>query len=174
MTPAGGSSGQPPAEDEVPATRQTQSAPVRSRENRAGDQSRKEAPVAVLKLYNKTGDDKAKKLQEGTEKALGYIPQSVQALGRNGSFLQAMRRLQDAAGDGALDSKTRELIAIAVSAVNGCTYCVSAHRKALLEEEGASEEEITAAVEVGAMMSAYNNFIKSAGLDLDIVPEDEG
>lgn len=122
--------------------------------------------MAITKLYNKTGDEKAKKIQEGIEKKFGFIPETFQAMGQNGNFLEAIMSLSEAAGKG-LDAKTKELIAIAVSAAGGCAYCVDAHR-ALALQAGVTEEEITAAIEVAAMMSAFNAFNKSINLNHDI------
>ncbi|MFI4912058.1 MAG: carboxymuconolactone decarboxylase family protein [Sedimentisphaeraceae bacterium JB056] len=122
--------------------------------------------MAITKLYNKDGDAKAQEIQGGIEKAFGFVPEVFQAMGRNGDFLEALTSLADAAGKG-LDPKTKELISIAVSAVNGCDYCVEAHR-ALALKAGVTDEEITAAIEVASMMSAFNNFNKSLDLKRDI------
>ncbi len=122
--------------------------------------------MAITKLYNKTGDEKAKEIQKGIEKKFGFVPEVFQAMGRNGDFLESLLNMADSAGKG-LDPKTKELIAIAVSAVNGCEYCVEAHR-AIALGAGITDEEITAAIEVGAMMSAFNNFNKAIGLKRDI------
>ncbi|MDQ0291435.1 carboxymuconolactone decarboxylase family protein [Oligosphaera ethanolica] len=122
--------------------------------------------MASVKLYNKTGDAKAQQIQENVEKKFGFVPEVFQAMGRNGDFLGSLMQLSDVAGKG-LDPKTKELICIAVSAVNGCEYCLSAHR-AIAKGAGATDEEITAAVEVAAAMSAFNNFNKAIGLTIDI------
>jgi len=122
--------------------------------------------MASVKLYQKDGDAKAVKMQEGIEKKFGYLPEVFQVMGRNGDFLDSLLQLNTAAGKG-LDPKTKELIAIAVSAVNGCEYCLSAHR-AGAKAAGVTDEEITAALEVAALMSAFNNFNKAIGLKIDI------
>ncbi|MFA6724325.1 MAG: carboxymuconolactone decarboxylase family protein [Lentisphaeria bacterium] len=118
------------------------------------------------KLYNKDGDAKAANIQKGLEKKLGFLPEAFQVMGRNGDFLEAMLQLHEVAGKG-LDPKTKELIALAVSAVNGCVYCFDAHR-AFAKQAGVSDEEITAALEVVAQMSAFNNFNKAISLNSDI------
>ena len=105
---------------------------------------------------------KAVELQNGIEKKFGFVPEVFQAMGRNGDFLQEALHLGEVAGKG-LDPKTKELIAVAVSAVNGCEYCLSAHRGAA-KAAGVTDEEI----EVAAMMSLYNNFNKALGLKLDL------
>ena len=122
--------------------------------------------MAGVKLYNKTGDEKAVRTQEEIEKKIGFIPEVFQAMGRNGDFLQAAMHIADVAGQG-LDAKTRELIIIAVSAVNGCAYCLDAHRSAALAA-GVTDEEITAAIEVAASISLYNNFNKAISLNSDL------
>lgn len=122
--------------------------------------------MAGVKLYNKTGDEKAVRTQEAIEKKFGFIPEVFQAMGRNGDFLQAAMHIADVAGQG-LDAKIRELIIIAVSAVNGCAYCLDAHRSAALAA-GVTDEEITAAIEVAASISLYNNFNKAISLNSDL------
>ena len=122
--------------------------------------------MAGVKLYNKTGDEKAVRTQEAIEKKFGFIPEVFQAMGRNGDFLQAAMHMADVAGQG-LDAKTRELIIIAVSAVNGCAYCLDAHRSAALAA-GVTDEEITAAIEVAASISLYINFNKAISLNSDL------
>lgn len=122
--------------------------------------------MAAVKLYNKTGDEKACKIQKDLEKKFGMLPEVFQAMGRTGDFLQAMINLDAAAGKG-LEPKVKELIAVAVSAVNSCGYCLDAHRVMALKA-GATEEEITASLEVAAMMSAFNKFNTALGLNHDI------
>jgi AhpD family alkylhydroperoxidase len=122
--------------------------------------------MAIVKLYNKSGDTKAQQIQDKIEKKFGFLPEVFQAMGRNGDFLNTLMQLAEVAGKD-LDPKTKELICIAVSAVNGCDYCLSAHR-AMAKGVGVNDEEITAAIEVAAAMSAFNNFNKSLGLNIDI------
>lgn len=122
--------------------------------------------MASVKLYNKTGDEKAVKIQNSIESQFGFLPEVFQAMGRSGDFLEAIMNLADKAGSG-LDPKTKELISFAVSAANNCGYCVDAHR-ALALKAGATDEELTAALEIVSMMSAFNNFNASIGLNHDI------
>lgn len=122
--------------------------------------------MASIKLYEKNGDAKAKAIQENLEKAFGKLPNVFKAMGRNGDFLEAILKLSESAGRG-LDPKTKELIIIAVSAVNGCTYCLDAHRSAAMAA-GVTDDEITAAIEVAAAISAFNSFNKSIDLVSDL------
>ena len=122
--------------------------------------------MASVKLYEKSGDAKAKAVQENLEKMFGKLPNVFKAMGRNGDFLEAILKLSESAGRG-LDAKTKELIIIAVSAVNGCTYCLDAHRSAALAA-GVTDEEITAAIEVAAAISAFNSFNKAIDIESDL------
>lgn len=122
--------------------------------------------MAITKLYNKTGDKKAVKIQDGIEKAMGFLPEVFQAMGRNGGFLESVTMMAETAGKG-LDPKTKELICIAVSVANGCGYCVEAHRTLALKA-GLTDDEITAAIEVAAMISMFNTYNKAIGLNNDI------
>ena len=122
--------------------------------------------MASVKLYEKNGDAKAAAIQGNLEKAFGKLPNVFKAMGRNGDFLEAILKLSESAGRG-LDAKTKELIIIAVSAVNGCTYCLDAHRSAALAA-GVTDDEITAAIEVAAAISAFNNFNKAINIESDL------
>ncbi|MCA9716016.1 MAG: carboxymuconolactone decarboxylase family protein [Myxococcales bacterium] len=125
--------------------------------------------MAHVKLYDGAGDEKARRTQDNIRRSLGALPATFQAMGRSGAFLQSMLQLEDAAGKN-LDEQVRQLIALAVSAANGCSYCLLAHR-ALALKAGASDEEVSGALEIAAMMSAYNTFNKAIGLEHDITPE---
>lgn len=122
--------------------------------------------MASVKMYQGTGDAKAAAIQEKLKKNFGFLPEVFQAMGRNGDFLEAALKVAEVSGKG-LDPKTKELIIIAVSAVNGCKYCVDAHRAAALHV-GVTDEEITAAIEVASAISLYNNFNKAIGLVSDL------
>jgi len=54
---------------------------------------------------------------------------------------------------GALDNKTKQLIAVAVAHVTQCPYCIRSHTKYALRK-GASKEEIMEAIWVAAEMRA--------------------
>lgn len=55
--------------------------------------------------------------------------------------------------DGALPSKTKELIAVAVAHVTQCPYCIRGHTELALKK-GATEQEIMEAIWVAAEMRA--------------------
>lgn len=122
--------------------------------------------MASVKMYEKSGDAKAQEIQNAVEKKFGKLPEVFQAMGRNGDFLEAVLKVSEAAGNN-LDPKTKELIIIAVSAVNGCTYCLDAHRSAALLQ-GVTDEEISGAIEVASAISLFNTFNKAIDLNSDL------
>jgi len=61
---------------------------------------------------------------------------------------------------GALDEKTKQLIAVAVAHVTQCPYCIDGHTK-LAARKGASDEEIMEAVWVAAEMRAGGAYAHS-------------
>ena len=122
--------------------------------------------MASVKLYSKTGDSKAQEIQSGIEKKFGRIPEVFQAMGHSGDFLESALKVSEAAGSN-LDPKTKELIIIAVSAANGCTYCLDAHRSMALML-GVSDEEISGAIEVAGAISLFNTFNKAIDLKSDL------
>ena len=54
---------------------------------------------------------------------------------------------------GALDARTKQLIAVAVAHVTQCPYCIHGHTRGA-QREGASEQEIMEAIWVAAEMRA--------------------
>ncbi|MBV8963625.1 MAG: carboxymuconolactone decarboxylase family protein [Hyphomicrobiales bacterium] len=62
--------------------------------------------------------------------------------------------------EGALPTKTKQLIAVAVAHVTQCPYCIRGHTKAALRQ-GASKEELMEAIWVAAEMRAGGAFAHS-------------
>ena len=63
--------------------------------------------------------------------------------------------------DGALDGKTKQLIAVAVAHVTQCPYCIRGHTQGALKA-GATEAEIMEAIWVSAEMRAGAAYAHSA------------
>jgi len=72
--------------------------------------------------------------------------------------------------DGALPSKTKELIAVAVAHVTQCAYCIRSHT-ARAKLKGASEKEIMEAIWVAAEMRA-GGAISHSAIAIDAMGED--
>src|SRR5690554_7407614 len=85
-----------------------------------------------------------KATRELAEKKAGLAPQNIEAW-RN--FSRTVFKA------GALDEKTKELIAVAVAHVTQCPYCIRAHTPKAMRK-GASKEAIMEAIWVAAEMRA--------------------
>jgi uncharacterized peroxidase-related enzyme len=66
-------------------------------------------------------------LLEAVQKQLGSVPNLFRVVGNSPAALEGYLGLNGALGKGTLEAKTRERIALAVSELNGCDYCLSAH-----------------------------------------------
>ena len=71
--------------------------------------------------------------------------------------------------EGALPTKTKQLIAVAVAHVTQCPYCIRGHTSAALQQ-GATAEEIMEAIWVAAEMRAGGAYAHSA-LALDEIEQ---
>ncbi|MCZ7590902.1 MAG: carboxymuconolactone decarboxylase family protein [Kiritimatiellae bacterium] len=71
--------------------------------------------------------------------------------------------------DGALDAKTKQLIAVAVAHTTQCGYCIRGHTKGALHA-GATEEQIMEAIWVAAEMRAGGAYAHST-VALDVMNE---
>lgn len=87
-------------------------------------------------------------------------------------ILDAFRSFsQQVFADGALPSKTKELIAVAVAHVTQCPYCIRSHTKRAMLK-GATEKEIMEAIWVSAEMRAGAATAHSA-LAIDAMKQEE-
>ena len=86
-------------------------------------------------------EPKAKALLESVEKKMGATPNLMRTMANAPAVLEAYVGFRNALGAGLLSLKTREQIALTVSELNGCQYCLSAHT-ALGRMVGLSDEEI--------------------------------
>jgi uncharacterized peroxidase-related enzyme len=69
-------------------------------------------------------------------------------------------------GDGALDPLTRELIYIAVSTANGCSYCIHSHTAAA-KQKGMTEAQHMHLLAIIGMASETNNLATAMQIPVD-------
>ncbi|MBL9125782.1 MAG: carboxymuconolactone decarboxylase family protein, partial [Planctomycetaceae bacterium] len=77
-------------------------------------------------------------------KNIDFVPNFWKTLASHPPLLeQTWLRLKSAMAPGKLDPLTKEIIALAVSATNGCRYCINSHTAAVkklgLDDEGLGE-----------------------------------
>ncbi len=83
----------------------------------------------------------AAQLLQGVESKLGFAPNIMRTMANSPAVLQGYLDFSQALSKGNLSPKFREQIALAVSEVNACQYCLSAH-SAIGRLVGLSEEAI--------------------------------
>lgn len=72
---------------------------------------------------------------------------------QNDTWKKFKRFNEAAMADGALPSKTKELIALGVALTTQCSYCLEIHREAT-EKAGATQEEIAETIMVAGALRA--------------------
>jgi uncharacterized peroxidase-related enzyme len=75
---------------------------------------------------------------------LGFVPNMFKTIASNPTVLEAVMSLQGTMGR-VLDARTRHSIALAVSQVNDCDYCLAIHTYSSSKFGGMSSEEIALA-----------------------------
>ncbi len=92
-------------------------------------------------LDSDTVTGSAKRLLQGVEHTLGFAPNILRTMANSPAVLKGYLNFSGALSQGAFSPKLREQIALAVSELNDCQYCLSAHA-ALGRMAGLSEEAI--------------------------------
>lgn len=68
-----------------------------------------------------------------------------------------------------LDAQTREIIALAVSATNGCGYCVNSHTTAL-RKLGLSTETLGEVLAIAGLFNMTNTLAEGYQVEPDVLP----
>ncbi|GIX26169.1 MAG: hypothetical protein KatS3mg123_0050 [Burkholderiales bacterium] len=106
------------------------------------------------------------------KKAFGlpFVPNLFKAMANHPAYLRATwQRLKVIMGPGTLDRKTKEIIALAVSATNGCEYCINAHT-ATLKAMGFGDAEVTELMAVVDLFNGFNKFLDGLRVESDLRP----
>ncbi|PKO72201.1 MAG: alkylhydroperoxidase [Betaproteobacteria bacterium HGW-Betaproteobacteria-14] len=97
-----------------------------------------------------------------------FVPNLFKVMAHNPAYLKASwERVKVVMGPGLLDRKTKEMIAVAVSAVNGCDYCVLAHTAAL-KSMGVGDGELVELMAVVDLFSGFNKLLEGLQVPPDI------
>jgi AhpD family alkylhydroperoxidase len=109
-------------------------------------------------------------------KNLDFVPNFWRVLATNPVQLQlvwtTLKTLMhpEAAGrKSALEPATREIIALAVSATNGCSYCVNSHTAAL-KKLGLSTEAIGEVLAIASLFNMTNALADGYQVEPDVLP----
>ncbi len=82
-----------------------------------------------------------KELYDALQKKMGRLPNMVLHLGHSSEALKAFINMSGAASHTSLNPKLREEIALSISQIDNCTYCLAAH-SALARSHGVPDQEI--------------------------------
>jgi uncharacterized peroxidase-related enzyme len=74
-----------------------------------------------------TATGNVKTMLDGVQKGLGITPNLFRVAAQSSPALEALTSMFGAASKGHLDARTREAIALTVSEIDSCDYCLSAH-----------------------------------------------
>ena len=109
-------------------------------------------------------------------KGLDFVPNLWRALATNPDHLELVwRQLKalmhpEAAGrTSRLDAKTRETIALVVSATNGCSYCVNSHTAAL-KKLGVDGETLGEILAIAGLFNQTNALADGYQIEPDVLP----
>lgn len=129
------------------------------------------AMIALISEQEAT--DKVKEIYEQIQKAFGlpFVPNLFKAMAHNPDLLEAnWTRVGTIMGRGTLDRKTKEMIAVAVSATNNCEYCINAHTAAL-RRMGMTDAELLELMAVVDLFNGFNKFADGLKIESDLKPE---
>lgn len=85
------------------------------------------------------------------------------------TLARVWRDLKEVMAPGRLDPLTKEMIAIAVSATNGCSYCVNSHTTAAMNQ-GMDKEMLGELLAVVGMFNTTNKLVEGYQIQPDIFP----
>lgn len=109
-------------------------------------------------------------------KSLDFVPNFWRTLAVNPVQLDAvwttLKRLMHPEATGQtsrLDPRTREIIALAVSATNGCAYCVNSHTAAL-RKLGADPELLGEVLAIAGLFNMTNSLADGYQIHPDVLP----
>lgn len=99
---------------------------------------------------------------------LPFVPNLFKAMAHHPGYLRSSwDRVKTIMGPGRLDRRTKEIIALAVSATNGCEYCIDAH-DAAVRGLGLGDPEITEIMAVVDLFNGFNRLAEGLRLESDL------
>lgn len=127
--------------------------------------------MAIIRLMEETqATGRVKQIFEEIKATLGlpFVPEIFRALGLRPDQLEAVwLQVKGLFGSGALDVKTKVLVALAVAAAQRSSYFVTIHSVAL-KRLGVTDEEIAELLEVASLTTALNTLVSGLGLDPEL------
>ena len=118
--------------------------------------------------------DASRPLLQEVDKALGFVPNLYATFAESPAVLEGILALDASLDKGSLTKIERQLVKIAVSTANGCTYCVAAH--STLAGMLKARPDVVTAVRTGATVpdakiDALITFTRAVVREKGFVPE---
>ncbi|NQV22126.1 MAG: carboxymuconolactone decarboxylase family protein [Rhodospirillales bacterium] len=100
-------------------------------------------------------------------RGLDFIPNFWQTIASHPPLLKrTWESLKEVMAPGALDPLVKEMIAVAVSATNGCEYCTRSHTMAA-RKQGMSDEMLGELISVVGMFNETNRLVEGYRVEPD-------
>jgi AhpD family alkylhydroperoxidase len=128
------------------------------------------ATVAIVEEHQATG--RVREIYEDIKatKQVDFVPNFWKTLASHPPLLdQIWTQLKSTMAPGRLDALTKEMIALAVSATNGCSYCVNSHTAAV-KKLGLDDQGLGELMAVVALFNATNRLADGYQIRPDILP----
>jgi AhpD family alkylhydroperoxidase len=102
-------------------------------------------------------------------RGIDFVPNIWKTLATHPPTLERIwRGIETVMGDGRLDSLTKEMIAVAVSATNNCEYCIASHTAAA-RKHGMDDEMLGELMAVVGMFNQTNRLANGYQVEVDEV-----
>lgn len=103
-------------------------------------------------------------------KQIDFVPNFWKTLAAHPTLLDdTWTRLKRVMAPGKVDALTKEMLAVAVSATNGCSYCINSHTAAV-KKLGLSDEGLGELLEVVALFNTTNTLADAFQVRPDVFP----
>lgn len=99
--------------------------------------------VTVMRYHIPTHEevnDNVKEIFDNLKEKIGQVPNIYAFIGNSANALQNYLQFDQGQANGSFNAKEKEAVSLAISELNGCEYCQSAHT-ALAKLNGFSEDE---------------------------------
>ena len=137
---------------------------------------RQKATVRLVEEAEATGRVAAVFADIRATKGIDFVPNFWRALATNAdhlelvwSRLKALMHPEAEGRTGRLDPLTREIIALAVSATNGCAYCVNSHTAAV-RKLGLDIEALGEVLAIVGLFNSTNAIADGYQVEPDVLP----
>lgn len=118
-----------------------------------------EASPQVLEIFNDIRETRGSDFINNFWRALAHDPEQLEAVWND---------LKQIMGPGTIDPVTKEMIYIAVSTANGCSYCIHSHTAAA-KAKGMSEAQHNELVSLIGMAGKTNHLVTALQVPVDDV-----